>query len=121
MIILILFNTSSGLNVVYNETNHQKMMHKFIETNSFFTGKTYFFKGNGFWKFNDLRMRVDHYEQKPSAPVWMGCKQNFEQNDLNQKLPYTGLSAGVSRTTAHSLWTISISLLAIFVTRAFLS
>ncbi|CAH1135832.1 unnamed protein product [Ceutorhynchus assimilis] len=75
-------------------------------------GKTYFFKGKGFWKFNDLRMRVDDYEQKLSAPVWMGCKQNFEQNDLNQKLPYTG---GCS-LTKNSLFTILI----VFISRVLL-
>ncbi|XP_066253558.1 matrix metalloproteinase-2-like [Euwallacea similis] len=51
-------------------------------------GKTYFFKGKGFWKFDDIHMRVEHYEQKASAPVWMGCKQDYEHNHLNQKLPY---------------------------------
>jgi hypothetical protein len=37
------------------------------------TGKTYFFKGKGFWKFNDISMRVEHDRQLPSAPFWMGC------------------------------------------------
>lgn len=38
-----------------------------------FIGKTYFFKGKGFWKFNDLRMRVEHERQLSSAQFWMGC------------------------------------------------
>lgn len=36
-------------------------------------GKTYFFKGKGYWRFNDLRMSVEHEEQKSSAQFWMGC------------------------------------------------
>lgn len=74
---------------------------------SFLAGKTYFFKGKGFWKFNDLRMRVDHWEQKLSAPVWMGCKQNYEQNDLNQKLPYTDFSSS-SKLVIFDRWLIGI-------------
>ncbi|ENN71228.1 hypothetical protein YQE_12156, partial [Dendroctonus ponderosae] len=70
-------------------------------------GKTYFFKDKGFWKFNDIRMRVDHYEQKLSAPVWMGCKHNFEQNDLNQKLPYTDRSGGSALSSVNQLPFIS--------------
>jgi matrix metalloproteinase-16 (membrane-inserted) len=42
-------------------------------------GKTYFFKGKGFWKFNDLRMRVENEQQTPSAPFWMGCPRELER------------------------------------------
>lgn len=38
-------------------------------------GATYFFKGKGFWKFNDLRMKVEKTEQSPSAQFWMKCPQ----------------------------------------------
>lgn len=56
---------------------------------SFFsTGKTYFFKGKGFWEFDDLRMRVAHEKQKLSAPVWMGCPPpDVETNDIETNLP----------------------------------
>lgn len=33
-------------------------------------------------------MRVEHHEPKLSAPFWMGCSTNYEENDLGQKLPY---------------------------------
>lgn len=68
-------------------------------------GRTYFFKGKGFWKFNDQRMSVEHVEQKPSGPFWMGCKQNYEENGLNQKLPYVNL-ASRSHKTDLKLWLI---------------
>ncbi|PSN44383.1 hypothetical protein C0J52_10926 [Blattella germanica] len=41
-------------------------------------GKTYFFKGKGFWKFNDLRMRVENERQTLSAPFWMGCPRELD-------------------------------------------
>lgn len=57
----------------------------------FFVGKTYFFKGKGFWKFNDLRMRVENERQTLSAPFWMGCSKNIEDgsNEAGNKAPYT--------------------------------
>lgn len=85
--------------------------------NNYFTGKTYFFKGRGFWKFNDLRMRVEHYEQKPSAPVWMGCKQDYEQNDLNQKLPYINYPVSATSASSATLATLIFSLLLSFYFR----
>lgn len=39
-------------------------------------GKTYFFKGKGYWRFNDLRMSVDQADPHPSAPHWMKCQQH---------------------------------------------
>lgn len=42
-----------------------------------FTGKTYFFKGEGYWQFDDMRMHVSHDMRKRSARKWMGkdlCK-----------------------------------------------
>lgn len=62
-------------------------------------GKTYFFKDKGYWKFNDMYMRVEHSEPKPSAPFWMGCSDNFESNDIGQKLPYKDLSSGNAKTS----------------------
>ncbi|XP_050499658.1 matrix metalloproteinase-2-like [Diabrotica virgifera virgifera] len=47
-------------------------------------GKTYFFKGKGFWKFNDYHMRVEHEKPRLSAPFWMGCTTNYEENKNNQ-------------------------------------
>lgn len=64
-------------------------------------GYTYFFRGKGFWRFNDLRMRVDHERQTLSAPFWMGCDvQRLQIADrsayVNQILPHTAAS-GISR------------------------
>lgn len=39
----------------------------------FFLGKTYFFKGDGYWKFDDYNMQVHHIEPKRSSEYWMGC------------------------------------------------
>lgn len=41
-------------------------------------GKTYFFKGKGYWQFNDYNMRVQQELQKKSAPTWMGCNARDE-------------------------------------------
>lgn len=49
-----------------------------IFIHAFSIGKTYFFKGKKFWKFNDQYMRVAHEEPKLSAPFWMGCTSNIE-------------------------------------------
>jgi len=54
----------------------------------FILGKTYFFKGKGFWKFNDLRMRVENERQTLSAPFWMGCPRELEKpSEPSQILP----------------------------------
>lgn len=39
------------------------------------SGKTYFFKGKGYWQFDDYRMKVRHEQQRKSAVQWMGCRQ----------------------------------------------
>lgn len=36
-------------------------------------GRTYFFKGKAFWKFNDQLMRVENVAPILSGPFWMGC------------------------------------------------
>lgn len=48
---------------------------------SFLTGKTYFFKGTGYWQFDDMKMRVAHDRQKKSAIKWMGCEPSHERLD----------------------------------------
>lgn len=77
-----------------------------------FTGKTYFFKGRGFWKFNDLRMRVEHEEQNDSAQFWMGCSRNIGFEPDN-KAPLTATSSTSGTTTAlpitHLITTLVIS------------
>uniref|UniRef100_A0A182TA82 Uncharacterized protein n=1 Tax=Anopheles maculatus TaxID=74869 RepID=A0A182TA82_9DIPT len=47
-------------------------------------GKTYFFKGLGYWRFNDMRMSIAHQFQKSSATEWMKCKHERQVlNDLD--------------------------------------
>lgn len=37
------------------------------------TGATYFFKNRDFWKFNDLRMRVEQKEPRSIGEFWFNC------------------------------------------------
>lgn len=52
-------------------------------------GKTYFFKGKGFWKFNDLQMRVEHEKQYSSAQFWMAC----QAERAGRRAPFRALPA----------------------------
>ena len=45
-------------------------------------GKTYFFKGKGFWQFDDRKMRVVSETPSLSAPFWMSCPTGMETNEL---------------------------------------
>lgn len=47
---------------------------------AFIAGKTYFFKGKGYWQFDDYRMRVAHEQQRKSAARWMGCRATIEDD-----------------------------------------
>lgn len=49
--------------------------------------KTYFFKGNGYWEFNDDKMRVVHNRKLSSAHKWMKCPRR--SNDLDDELTRT--------------------------------
>lgn len=51
----------------------------------FDVGKTYFFKGKGYWQFNDYNMRVTQDQQKKSAPTWMGCNAKEETRKQHLK------------------------------------
>lgn len=73
-------------------------------------GKTYFFKGKGFWKFNDLRMRVEHEEQNDSAQFWMGCSKNIGyESDNKAPLTATSSTSGVTLPAVHLITTLIIS------------
>lgn len=62
----------------------------FINVLIFHAGRTYFFKGKGFWEFNDLQMRVKHKHQKLSAPFWMGCPRTLGvDSSAEKRLRYT--------------------------------
>lgn len=73
-------------------TNKKKHTACYWELNKlilFFTypGKTYFFKGKGFWKFNDLQMRVENEKQFSSATFWMGCATERTGRRAGYKAP----------------------------------
>ena len=70
----------------------------------FFLGKTYFFKGKGFWEFDDQRMRVAHEKQKLSAPVWMGCPPELETNDVENYPRKSKIMSSSSASTRSSLF-----------------
>lgn len=73
-------------------------------------GKTYFFKGKGFWKFNDLRMRVEHEEQNDSAQFWMGCSKNIGfEPDNKAPLTATSSTSGVALPTFHLITMLVVS------------
>lgn len=38
-----------------------------------YAGATYFFKNRDFWKFNDLRMRVEQEEPRSIGEFWFNC------------------------------------------------
>lgn len=46
--------------------------------------KTYFFKGLGYWEFNDDRMQVAHAKPKLSARKWMNCSRGINEVDEDQ-------------------------------------
>lgn len=46
--------------------------------------KTYFFKGLGYWEFNDDRMVVAHWRPKLSARKWMNCPRRVNEVDDEQ-------------------------------------
>ncbi|XP_046391255.1 matrix metalloproteinase-2-like isoform X2 [Ischnura elegans] len=60
-------------------------------------GITYFFKGKGYWAFDDRKMRVRHKVQKLSALKWMKCpveEDNIlrpsQEYDLEERYEYSG-------------------------------
>lgn len=83
-------------------------------------GKTYFFKGKGFWKFDDLRMKVMHERPRPVSQYWMGCpkKEDHEEFDnwpTKQERIVSIPMSSAFRSLPHSLLSIflSVSLLAL--------
>ncbi len=61
----------------------KKILENFINFRIFFLGSVYFFKGKGFWKFDDPKMRVANERQILSAPVWMGCPKALKSSSEN--------------------------------------
>ena len=57
--------------------------------------KTYFFKGTGFWEFNDAKMEVVQIEATPVGEYWFQCpKQLYD--------PVTGSKS--TQTSLHSVF-----------------
>lgn len=91
---------------------------KFYDLFDFSAGKTYFFKGKGFWEFDDLRMRVAHEKQKLSAPVWMGCPPpEVETNDIETNLPRKSRIISASAASAGRTVPIIAMIITTFITR----
>ena len=65
----------------------------------FSKGKTYFFKNKGFWKFNDMRMRVENERQTLSAPFWMGCPRMTEVEEIEPTKPTAKRQIGSSSSS----------------------
>lgn len=77
-----------------------------------YLGKTYFFKGKGFWKFNDLRMRVENEQQTLSAPFWMGCPRPLEGPNTRTKEKFVSepVSSGLLSQTPPSVFIFAVVL-----------
>jgi len=66
------------------------------------SGKIYFFKGKSFWKFNDMKMRVEHEKPMLSSPFWMGCPKRLEE-------PLTATNEKITSAAGRSrFWTPSV-------------
>lgn len=50
-----------------------------------FPGKTYFFKGKGYWQFDDYHMRVAHNHTLASAQRWMHCPERGGGNGIDSE------------------------------------
>lgn len=76
-------------------------------------GKTYFFKGKGFWEFDDQRMKVAHEKQKLSAPFWMDCPPELETNDV-ESYPRKSKIMASSNASSRSTFFLGIFFIAYF-------
>lgn len=47
--------------------------------------RTYFFKGKGFWKFDDHYMQVQHEQPRSSAHFWMKCPKRHGGGEEHDK------------------------------------
>lgn len=74
------------------------------------TGKTYFFKGKGFWKFEDSIMRVAHDRPLSSAHHWMGCERTEVEHEV--ELEPTQRSPLISASSDATILRSATSLLA---------
>lgn len=78
---------------------------------SFFLGKTYFFKGKGFWKFDDSVMHVAHNEPQLSAPRWMNCPRprHIDVEEIpTQKAPLRSSTTRLTQSYINFVFTITV-------------
>lgn len=89
--------------------------------------KTYFFKGFGYWEFNDDRMRVAHNKRLLSARKWMNCPR--QPNEVDDEQTWTSplvsdnndteqgqsSSTSSSLTATNTLSSIKVPLLCIVI------
>lgn len=54
-----------------------------------FLGATYFFKNRDFWKFNDLRMRVEQEEPRSIGEFWFNCTSTGGNGRNGDRWPVT--------------------------------
>ena len=71
-------------------------------------GKTYFFKGDVYWEFNDYRMQVAH-DARHNVKRWMKCHHHHSQDkEPLIELPPTSTAYRLKDTS----WNIVVLLLA---------
>lgn len=75
--------------------------------------KTYFFKGKGFWKFNDHYMQVGHERPRPSAPVWMKCPKRHGDDETSDGEKGTRRERIISADSGSSSFSLSKSMVAL--------
>lgn len=76
---MLLFNgkmVRTFIHITFARTNFNLVSFNFLQ------GKSYFFKGKGFWKFDDSIMRVAHDRPLSSAVHWMGCERTEHDVEL---------------------------------------
>jgi hypothetical protein len=58
--------------------------------------KTYFFKGQNFWTFDDVRMTVVKREPSPIGEHWMHCPREIKDPFKSRENVSSGAAAGLT-------------------------
>ena len=82
---------------------------------SLFSGRTYFFKGQFYWEFNDARMTVRSKTPKRIGTTFLDCELDLPQPTIvGQNQPQVvGSSGSLSRGTLPSKWTLLFAVLSV--------
>ena len=79
-----------------------------------FPGRTYFFKGQYYWEFNDARMSVRSRTPKRIGTTFLDCELELPHPTENYEHHVEGSSGSNShRTLPSSWWTIFFAVLSI--------